>query len=75
MRLIIRWSAPSWHFQFAAAAAWRDRVRCVVLGHDDEIVPGDGIIALRCKRCRRRSPGWQLALGSFSHARVRPDRR
>ena len=60
MRLIIRWSAPSWHFRFPDAAAWQDRLSCMLLGHDDDIVIAQRSIALRCKRCRRCSPGWQL---------------
>jgi hypothetical protein len=60
MRLIIRWSPPAWHFHFSPPAAWLDRLRCGLLGHDNEIVVGERIVALRCRRCSWRSSGWHL---------------
>ena len=61
MQLTIRWSPPAWHFDFSAAAARLDRLRCALLGgHDDELVVDERVIALRCRRCSWRSPGWQL---------------
>ena len=60
MRLTIRWSPPARHFHFALATARLDRLRCGLLGHDEELVVGERIIALRCRRCSWRSSGWHL---------------
>ena len=71
MQLTIRWSPPDRHvhfslaavrhFHFSLAAARLDRLRCALLGgHDDELVVDERVIALRCRRCSWRSPGWHL---------------
>lgn len=71
MRLIIRWSVPDWRVDVSrAAAGGRNRLRCALLGHDDEVVIGKHIIALQCRACRRRSTGWQLD-GHDTHVRAR----
>jgi hypothetical protein len=58
VRLVVRWAPPTWNFSIAAV--WRNYLRCMVLGHDDEIVAGDRVIALRCRQCGWRSSGWHL---------------
>jgi hypothetical protein len=58
VRLVVRWAPPTWNF--SVAAVWRNYLRCMVLGHDGEIVAGDGVIALRCRQCGWRSSGWHL---------------
>ena len=57
LRLIIRWS-PQWSFRFSSA--WQDRLRCAIFGHDDEIMVGERLMALHCRRCQWRSAGWHL---------------
>ena len=59
MRLIIRWSPPTWHFR-ASVRRLLDRLHCALLEHDNEIVIGEGNMALRCRRCGWRSSGWHL---------------
>ncbi len=71
MRLIIRWSPPDWHFPSFGPAASLNRLRCALLGHDDEIVAGDGMMALRCRTCARRSAGWQLDFRVRQRTRAR----
>jgi hypothetical protein len=58
VRLIVRWPRRTW--RFSLVGAWRNHVRCALLGHDGEIVAGERLIALRCRRCGWRSPGWDL---------------
>jgi hypothetical protein len=60
MQLIIRWSPPAHDWQWPQLGAWQSRLHCALLGHDDEIVVGERVMALRCRRCRWRSSGWQL---------------
>jgi hypothetical protein len=60
MRVIIRWSPPLWPCRWSRMPAWLDRLHCALLGHDKEIVVAERVMALRCRKCAWRSPGWQL---------------
>jgi hypothetical protein len=62
MRVIIRWSPPTWRHRLSRTPTWHDRLRCALLGHDDEIAVGERVMALRCRRCDWRSAGWDLDL-------------
>ena len=57
VRVVIRWSPVRMNYRIPNAAK---RLRCLIGGHLERIVCGDGRLALRCARCGRTSPGWQL---------------
>ena len=61
MRLIIRWRLPAQPYSVGQLVAqWRDRLYCLIFGHDDEMVMTARSVALQCRRCPRRSSGWHL---------------
>ena len=64
-----RSSPDARHFQSARPATWDlraataaalGRVHCGLLGHDSAVIVGDRNMALRCRRCRWKSSGWDL---------------
>lgn len=72
MRFIIRWPRPARPFHLDRTPGWVDRLHCALTGHDDEIVLGQRVIALGCRRCNWRSAGWRLDRGA---AGLLPSRR
>jgi hypothetical protein len=60
IQIIIRWSrGPSPRRIFTVRNAFR-HLKCLAIGHDEEVVIGDRALGLRCRYCGWHSPGWSL---------------
>lgn len=57
IRIVIHWSRRSRTLRFFTVCTSFKRIRCLLLGHDDEMVIGDRALAVRCKLCGWQSPG------------------
>jgi hypothetical protein len=67
IRIIIQWSwGPSAGRFFTVRSLFR-RIRCLTLGHTEEVVVGDRALAVQCRVCGWKSPGLTL-----DHAQPRP---
>jgi ribosomal protein S27E len=60
IRIIIQWSrnAPA-RRSFKVRNVFR-HVKCLAIGHDEEVVLGDRALAVRCRECGWTSPGLTL---------------
>ena len=48
---------------------WLTRLRCWLLGHDDQVQPPHILSGVTCTRCQRVTPGWNVV--TFRHARAK----
>lgn len=69
IRIVIRWSRRSTGYRFFTACTSLKRIRCLLVGHEDEMVIGDRALALavRCKLCGWRSRGLTLDTAAPRH--------
>jgi hypothetical protein len=63
IRIIIEWSrgAPG-RRSFTVRRILRT-VKCLAIGHDEEVLVGDRALAVRCRTCGWTSPGLNLGAG------------
>ncbi len=57
IRIVVRWSRRSLGYRFFTVCMSVKRMRCLLFGHDDEMVIENRALAVRCKLCGWRSPG------------------
>ena len=68
VRIIIEWSRAAPARRSFTVRNVLQHVKCLAIGHDEEVVMGSRALAVRCRACGWTSPG--LTLGGKPRART-----
>ncbi len=63
IRIIIQWSRGAPARRSFTVGKVLQHVKCLAIGHDEEVVVGARALAVRCRACGWTSPGLTLGAG------------